>query len=377
MHFLIIHNIMASEKRKHLDAASLKLSYQRKTSEYLLRMSSLNLDDQTMSQSSHGDSNCFLRTMGQSMISRLCSQPISGNPVISDVGNNKSNTSRRVLCLKTITSSQDSMFNYFRESIMTGTDDNKRDRNIGMDSYYQIRDHVDQLIQLNDNCTGPILWNTIDSVCPSCGSPFLLCPTKDGVHTTIRLRRVKRGKARQRRSLRYRKKQAIVDQQMMKHRGGGKQFAAVQLIQNADEGLVSHGSLIAGVTTEKMDRIKQHLIRRVRDGQAAQKVVYTCGSCHERSSYKGASVLKRKTRRIHRRELISGNNKGMANVANLVTANAPKPAKVLSNEVATSRAPEIPHNPLKKRKKEHLNPPKHAVSRGNSSLMDFLSSLND
>jgi hypothetical protein len=87
--------------------------------------------------------------------------------------------------------------------------------------------------------------------------------------------------------------------------------------------------------------------------------------------------LKRKTRRIHRRELISGNNKGMANVANSVTANAPKTAKVLSNEVATSRAPEIPHNPLKKRKKEHLNPPKHAVSRGNSSLMDFLSSLND
>lgn len=371
---------MASEHHKGLDATSLRLSYQRKASEYLFRMSSrMTLDEQTAPKSQSGDSTYFLRTIGQSMISRLCSQSISANRLVQNTGNNAT----RAKYMKTVTNSQESMFNYFRNSI-GGSDD---DQHTDVVSYRQISDHIDHLIRLNDSYVEPILCNAINFVCPCCFIPFLLCPMTMRANTMIRLHKLKRGKARHRRSLRFRQKQAISDQKMLKHQGGGKKFAAVQPhFQKAvaDRELASHGSLIAGVATEKMEWIKQHMIRRVRDGQGAQKISYRCGYCYHRSCYKGASALKRESRRIDRREVNKGTTHSTSSLdihsTSLVAAEESKKLNASINATTpSSNIKTIPlvSNPSKKRKVPNTKPSKDALKKGKSTLMDFLSSLND
>jgi len=354
-----------------LDDTSLTLSYQRKASEYLLRMASLNATE--------GD--LLLKNMGQAIISRLCTHSNSVNPFRQNCGSDKKDSaSRRGLCLESVTIAQNSLFDHYRNISSTGTDGKQHDLSVYVDSYVKIRDPVDHLFRHDDRFSHHMVRNIVDFVCPSCSSPFLLCSTTEGARTIVRLRRVKRGSSRQRRSLRYRKKQAIFDQQMMKHRGGGKSFASLQSNHRGDDREhFSHGGLIADVSAEKIERNKQHRLRRVRDGQSVQRVVYQCGSCHDRIYYKGVSAFKRKSRCIDRRDVHSDMTCIQKTRDGPIDESSVKD-KILSapmSDTAATKLPEIPPQIVKKRKKENVRAQNTSVKKGKSALMNFLSSLND
>ena len=361
---------MASANGKSTDAITLRLGYQRKASEYLLRMSSCM------------DSNTVLLDIGRSMVSRLRSQPVSVNNELLSMGNGASNAykqARRMQFLKAVTTSQDLIFNYFRgdTEVRHGSDGQSSDIESSQQS---IGYHIDQIIQSADSSTC-LLQNTFEFACASCGVPYLLGPVREATNTTtIRLRRVQRGKSRRRRSLRYRQRQAIMDQQMLKHQGGGKKFAAIMPVDNPGD-LVSHGSLVNRVVTDRQEWRKQHELIRVRDGCSTQKVVYSCSYCNRKSCYKGLPAFKRKLKRIEKSHFDLG-KPVIENVGGIDSSSASSFTVKASKKSYGVNIPQGPKislqaNPLKKRKKEGMSPMKDAAKKGKSSLMDFLSSLND
>jgi hypothetical protein len=369
-------------KGSYADSDSLRLSYQRKASEYVLKMSSINKnrndlnDPQESSLINPNYSNNLLFDVGQGLISRIRSKPEPKTMGLNNKIDNESNANKQIKGMRFLKTVTKSHARYFQNN---NEDDSKDDISALEKSRQNIGNQIDQLMQSAmgsmDSCS--LLWNTFDFSCPSCGTPFLFDQANELIASSVRVRRIGRGKCRRRRSLRYRQVQALSDQQMLKNQGGGKKFAIVRQATDleSDQKHVSHGSLIAGYLAEKQERKKQHQLLRIRDGCSSQKVVYTCGYCGWKSCYKGASAFIPKAKMLVEKK--SGFERKMT-IVDTVQQTSPGVKKLDERRTfPTDRIVPLMNLHTGKRKKDNRASTKGTAKKGKSSLMDFLSSLND
>lgn len=148
-------------------------------------------------------------------------------------------------------------------------------------------------------CGATTLGCPEDFLCRGCGS--MLRPGVDG--TTVRLRRLRRGRTRRRRASRHQAAAKVADAQSLKHRGGGRQWSTSgATVPSSPVPLFSPGpnsgsadidarygtaSAAAAKVQSSLERKRDHVLRRVGDGTSRHCVVYTCGECGTKLKLKG------------------------------------------------------------------------------------------
>lgn len=123
-----------------------------------------------------------------------------------------------------------------------------------------------------DNDAPPSLLLGDDLLCPTCG----LHLSSGHFGTTVRLRSLHRSSTRRRRYSRNRAKQCTQ-----------KSFQKQNNIQGNQNVMKADGNL--------NNSSLQYCLKRVKDGEASNCIVYTCGQCHGKMKFKGiATVTKNK-----------------------------------------------------------------------------------
>ena len=218
-----------------------------------------------------------------------------------------------------------------------------------------------------------------DFYCKGCGNPLLPSPLsldENGLQSSkIRLKSIKRGKARKRRASRQAAKKYTYDTNILqKHKGGGRSFA-----QGKTNG---HGNAVASVMSTQEALKKNNAIRRIGDGISKNCISYKCccgtvqcikGMKRQRQSQMNQSVAYINTNQSPRAKLIKYSqeaNRFSDSEDFLRLGKVPLVA-------APPRSTEKKLKLLEQLQSKKRKPKAKTLMKKKSGLQNFLSSLND